>query len=271
MKALFAGCVLFSLACGPSGADVTRGDRTETGSSRLSLGPATLVFNSNWTTQVYGQLAPGTTVNLQYAFDRLSSCTGNPDGGLGQWTATAYYEVSGGTVSSTVLGGTAVAGGGNPSFVIPNDPGNDLVLWFSISNASGCTAYDSAYGANYHFSLQSYPVIQFNADWTQSIDGLLPGATGFFVDYDLSRLPQCRATYNGYAAWNTIAWYAWDGAAAQSEPVTVSQGMSLVAASPLLLVPSGARQLALWFENSDDNGCVGWDSAYGANYNYGFQ
>jgi hypothetical protein len=264
MRALSVGCVLFLWACGSSGADVTRESRTASGSAPLSLGPATLVFNSNWTTQVYGQLAQGTTVDLQYAFDRLSACTGNPDGGEGQWTATAYYQVNGGQVSTTDLVGTT-------TFVIPNDPGSDLALWFSISNTSGCTAWDSAYGANYHFSLQTYPVIELNAGWTQAIDGLLPGAPGVLVSYDLSRLPPCRATYNGAAAWNILAWYSWDGAAAQSEPVTVSQGMGLVAASPLLLVPSTARQLALWFENSDDSGCVAWDSAYGANYNYGFQ
>jgi hypothetical protein len=42
-----------------------------------------------------------------------------------------------------------------------------------------------------------------------------------------------------------------------------------VAKQPLVVeVPAGATQVELWFNNTDNTGCVAWDSRYGQNYRF---
>lgn len=154
----------------------------------------------------------------------------------------------------------------------PAETRRNLALWFETSNANGCTGWDSAYGQNYHFSTQTYPTLQFNADWTTSVQGSLSGGTGFLVAYDWSRLPSCRASYEGSPAWSILAWYRWNGqGSAQYAPVYFQAGQEQQPASPLLFPPAGATSVQFWFENSDESDCLAWDSNYGANYTFSLQ
>jgi hypothetical protein len=265
------GLLVFLAACGPTVGAVSSHHGPSSGALSLSASASTLVFNPDWTSQVFGELTPGTTVDIQYAPDRLGACTGAPDGGLAQWELTAFYELGDGPVSSTVVSGTNVDGGVNPTFVVPAGDSSDLALWFEVTNTNGCSSWDSAYGANYHFSTQSYPTVQFNSGWTINVVGSLSATSGLLVAYDWSRLPQCRASYEGFPAWSILAWYRWNLGQAQNVPVYIQDGDEQQPASPLLVPPAGANNLQLWFENSDESDCLAWDSNYGANYSFNLQ
>ena len=40
----------------------------------------------------------------------------------------------------------------DPQVTVPR--GHDLALWFEATSVWGCHAYDSAYGANYHVTIE---------------------------------------------------------------------------------------------------------------------
>ena len=67
---------------------------------------------------------------------------------------TLYWQIDGGAVSSTpasrVDGNELVAA--NPT--IPITSGSDLAMWFQATSVYGCDAWDSVYGANYHFAIR---------------------------------------------------------------------------------------------------------------------
>ena len=83
----------------------------------------------------------------------------------------------------------------------------------------------------------------------------------------VSRLPTCRATYNGYQTWDVIAHYRFDGGEVHDASVTTSlSDYERIAGAARIALPAGARSLEMWFENTDRTGCDTWDSRYGANY-----
>jgi hypothetical protein len=65
-----------------------------------------------------------------------------------------YWQVDGGAVQSALAsridGDELVAA--DPLVTVP--PGADLAMWFEATSAYGCDAWDSAYGANYHFAIE---------------------------------------------------------------------------------------------------------------------
>lgn len=145
-------------------------------------------------------------------------------------------------------------------------PGKDLAVWFHASDAGGCSQWDSAYERNYHFALaEGDRTFRFNADWSTSTFG---SGDSLLLAYDPVRLWQCRATYNGLAAWDVVAHYRFDGGPEQFASLTAPENGSRVAIPARITRPSGARHLEVWFENHDRTGCHAWDSRYGANYHF---
>jgi hypothetical protein len=79
------------------------------------------------------------------------------------------------------------------------------------------------------------------------------------IEYAVSRLPACRASYRGRDEW-AITGYVLFAPGLELESVALSLGSAEVA------VPPGASGVELWFKNTDNTGCVEWDSRYGQNY-----
>ena len=109
--------------------------------------------------------------------------------------------------------------------------------------------------------------LSFAADWsvTQSAPVIAGGKAT--IHYDVARLPNCRATYQGFPAWGIVAYWAVDGGQAFSAPVTQFQNGQVVAIDATFDVPPGG-DLAVWFFASDEYGCTQWDSNYGRNFHF---
>lgn len=238
------------------------------GTAAAAQGTPTLTFNADWSTQQsVNPLPPGGTVAIVYDESRLSQCRGTTSSGGPAWSITGYFQLNGGAVQSFWVAGHDPAGGtSQPSITLPAGESGDLALWFEVTSLYGCQAWDSNYGNNYHFNVGAPPSIQFNADWSETVVGTLQRGQDFVVDYELSRLPSCRATYNGMDTWDVAVQYRFDGGAVQEKSVTVVNGYSRSQTPITLTAPAGASSVEMWFKNWDRGSCVTWDSNYGQNY-----
>ncbi len=113
------------------------------------------------------------------------------------------------------------------------------------------------------------PTLTFAADFTQRASAPVVGGRSVTIDYDLERLPGCRARYAGASAWSVFA-------VAKFLPMNVVQQVELSdhSVSPstkkrgVVNAPAGATELEIYFQNNDRTGCNDYDSAYGANYHF---
>jgi uncharacterized protein YraI len=236
---------------------------------------ATIAFAAGYTETTTGSLVAGSTVRVTYDLSRLETCDAESNG-TAVWGTTGYAQFDDGTTVSLTL--SELQG----LDVVPVDA--ELVLpasatrvafWFTQTNEWGCIAYDSDYGQNYSFALQSSgaaAVLDFSSDAstppTQSA-AIHPGDQ-IVVHYDPDRLSTCYALENEEPAWGVTMYWQVDGGAVQSTSASRVDGNELVAADPLLAVPAGA-DLAMWFEATSAYGCDAWDSAYGANYHFAIE
>jgi hypothetical protein len=134
---------------------------------------ATLVFGADWSVQRQGVLAPGGQVTLAYATSRLGQCAEEQAGHL-RWGITAHvtFEPGGEQRDASVVTGAA-------TMPVPADT-RQMIVYFEATNADGCHAYDSAYGANYAFPAMTAPAWLGNADnlITRDDSGDICGGTG---------------------------------------------------------------------------------------------
>jgi hypothetical protein len=258
--ALLMGCAL-PAAPDDEGVSAARESRAET--------TPLLSFNADWSNTASGPITSGEKATIHYDVSRMPTCRAWYRG-YPAWDMVAYYAVDGGParyVALTKLEGTTRL----PVDVTIDVPiGRDLAIWFHASDAGGCSQWDSAYGQNFHYPLAAgAPGLRFLGDWsTRTVGDPAPG-TDLLVDFDPIRLPGCRAMYNGYAAWDIVAHYRFDGGEEQSASVTkVIDGYQRLGSPARIAAPAGARHLELWFENHDRTGCRTWDSRYGANYHF---
>src|SRR5262249_18122585 len=103
------------------------------------------------------------------------------------------------------------------------------------------------------------PTITFHADWSVTQTGTLVAGAPAKLVYDVARLPNCRATYNGLPAWGIVASWNADGGWGHSGNAT--------SGTASFTVPAG-RDLQMWFFASDEYGCTQYDSDYGRNYHF---
>jgi hypothetical protein len=175
--------------------------------------------------------------------------------------------VNGGPVQSFEAGGLSPSGGtAEPVVELP--AAGRVAFWFQVTNVWGCSAWDSNYGRNFTYEIAPQPRIVFDAAWNEMVEGMPGSAPGLVIDYDLKRLPSCRAGYNGLPTWEVLVWWRFDGGAVSYTPVTKVVGTERVAAPATIAVPVGAREVELWFKESDRGGCVGYDSDFGRNYRW---
>ena len=133
------------LGCAAAHASNGGGEDGVEGTSALDEA-ATLTFTGDWRATASTTLHAASAITLDYDVSRLSTCRGD-QGGVRQWGITAFWSVDGDAPTSLDVSD------GHATFT-PMHAG-DLQLWFQITNRWGCVAYDSAYGANYHFAVQA--------------------------------------------------------------------------------------------------------------------
>lgn len=117
----------------------------------------------------------------------------------------------------------------------------------------------------------------FDNTWSEYPMGTLRAGEKVAIDYAPSRLPDCRATHNGYPAWGMYATIQFQpGGQSVSGSVVKfrnDQGRPLPEFYPVPLVvdiPDDAEEAILWFHNESGagNSCDSWDSDFGANYHF---
>ncbi len=142
---------------------------------------ARLVFAADFTQHREGVLAPGGQVTIAYGTSRLAQCH-EEQGGHTLWDITAHVRFDPGEELRDV---SVLAG--DVSIPVPPDT-RTAVLWFEATNASGCHAWDSNFGANYPFDAATPPQWIGNADTLLTRDtsgdicGGAPAASGFSFD-----------------------------------------------------------------------------------------
>ena len=154
--------------------------------------------------------------------------------------------------------------------------------WLHVQTDHGCEQWDSDFGRNYRVPIYTWKpaVVHFDADWKERVEGkIIPGGV-IVIDYDESRLPQCRGTYHGYPSWQIHAWMS----ASRPSMTTNASRQDLISwdygphGTPtksyrvkwaVFPVPHDAQSVSLWFENEQyPPTCHAWDSDYGANYTF---
>jgi hypothetical protein len=145
----FLSLILSASACSlPASAESTR---ATTSPLATSASPATITFGADWTDSASQPLVAGAAVTIAYDPARLPTCRGDLSTGPG-WSISAFYQVNGGAVSSVTVAGEGLANSSPPAtFVLP--AAGDLAMWFQVTSVWGCDAYDSSFGANYHFAI----------------------------------------------------------------------------------------------------------------------
>ncbi len=119
--------------------------------------------------------------------------------------------------------------------------------------------------------------VSFLADWQETTSGERRQGGYLQVDYDLSRLPDCRGTHNGHPAWDIVAHARFNPGGQQFEGSVrafvsnYGQPTNEAVSVPfIVLIPEGATEVELWFHNYSGAGssCQAWDSNLGENYHY---
>jgi uncharacterized protein DUF6209 len=110
--------------------------------------------------------------------------------------------------------------------------------------------------------------LNFLSDWSHEQNGDIRPGESLSIEYASERLGRCRASRYGQDAWSITAGMRFHpNGREQSGAVTTRDQSGAVVAAPLTVeVPIDATKIELWFQNTDNTGCVSWDSRYGQNY-----
>ncbi len=111
---------------------------------------AVVTFAADWSVTVAGALREGGTLRIAYDAAR-TACTGSRYG-RPAYAVQAHWRIDGGEVSTLVVAGhESYPGALDPVIELPRR--GALELWFESSDAWGCHAWDSNFGANYRFEV----------------------------------------------------------------------------------------------------------------------
>jgi hypothetical protein len=110
--------------------------------------------------------------------------------------------------------------------------------------------------------------IRFLKNWLVEQKGKAQPAQSLFVEYDLSRLPQCQtSSYNGLPAWQTDAMIRFlPGGEEFSASLNSLQNGKMVESPARFEIPADSTHAQLWFKSRGRNCEAVWDSNYGRNY-----
>jgi hypothetical protein len=144
-----------AVACGSSPDEPAAG---RSSSADTTTSEATLSFFADWT-QTATPLVAGDPAQVSYDASRLTTCRGNLGygGSAPGWSINADYSVNGIALNDPVgVAGASLLNlhlppGALPELTLPF--AGTLQMWFDNSDAFGCSAWDSNYGANYSFTI----------------------------------------------------------------------------------------------------------------------
>ena len=151
---VMAALLLFSVApgCGsPSSRESSGTSASDLAGGAASAVTPVITFAADWTQTASQPLVAGQTVQLAYDAARLPDCRGDLPTGPG-WTISAITSLNGVPGDAVAVAGAGLSNGPNPP-VITLPMAGDLQIWFQVGSVWGCTAYDSSYGQNYHFTV----------------------------------------------------------------------------------------------------------------------
>ena len=145
--------ILLATAC--AGQEPEADDKASSSSEALGKG-AVVTFASSGAPQVAGALRVGEKTEVVYDAERLTACRGSKYGSPA-WAISGFYRIGEGpTVSYTAVQPSKDGPTVNRATIDLYAEG-DLQVWFQNTSAFGCQAWDSAYGQNYHFTVQAAP------------------------------------------------------------------------------------------------------------------
>lgn len=261
---LLAPCLLAACGAEPDVGTSEPGYATET---------AVLAFHEDWRIEQTGRLVAGGAVRVEYDEARLTQCRGDQYGHPA-WTITGYASLNEQAPASTYLAGFSGAGQDEEPIFALDQPG-DLAIWFQNVSVWGCSAFDSNFGTNFHFVVEPYDgpgtnggkaTLTFGADGTVELEGELHRGGQLRIEYDPSRLEQCRGDQGGIPQWAINGHYTIGGGAERSFYVAGLSPSGDIDVPVIELDRTG--DLALWFQNTNRWGCSAFDSDLGANYHY---
>ncbi|HEY3806919.1 MAG TPA: DUF6209 family protein [Kofleriaceae bacterium] len=113
--------------------------------------------------------------------------------------------------------------------------------------------------------------IAFQAGYTETTTGALVAGSTVRVTYDLSRLETCDAESDGIAVWGTTGYAQFDDGTTVALTVSELQGTAVVPVAADLVLPASATSVAFWFTQTNEWGCVAYDSDFGQNYTFELQ
>ncbi len=144
---------------------------------------ARLVFAADYSERREGVIAPGGELAIVYDTNRLTTCR-HSRGGSPLWEMTAHvqFETGAGPIKRTASVRDAAA-----TMAVP-PTATGVTIWFENTSASGCQAWDSNLGANYHWDAARPPQWMGEArslitrGASDPCDGGVPSQNGFSFD-----------------------------------------------------------------------------------------
>ncbi|MEU8663214.1 DUF6209 family protein [Actinoplanes philippinensis] len=111
--------------------------------------PAVVTFRADWSETVSGTIRAGRGLVVQYDVARLPQCRETYNG-VPVWRIDVFSRFDGGPAQSQAVTGPD---GESVPAIVDIAPGSGRVeLWFRVTGQrSGCTAYDSDFGADYPY------------------------------------------------------------------------------------------------------------------------
>jgi hypothetical protein len=115
--------------------------------------------------------------------------------------------------------------------------------------------------------------LRFLSNWNIEQRGLLHPGQSLFVEYDLTRLPQCQASsYNGLPSWQTEAMIRFYPSGEEiSATLNSLQNGKMMPTPARFEIPNTATHAHLWFKTRGRNCEQSWDSNYGRNYEFNLE
>jgi hypothetical protein len=162
-------CSLLIAACATDDGTTVGGAATGKADGTTNDLP-TLSFERDWSVAQSAPLVKGGAMRIHYDPRRLPDCRAQSATGKDMWRIVGYFSLDEVTPLHDAIPVTRLEGNGRlrpPSEVafdavleVPLgtfNRGHDLGLWFVNTDDTGCTAYDSNFGGNFHFVIQDAP------------------------------------------------------------------------------------------------------------------